>query len=160
MDANHVRNTNGLKTDEDFIYNIQAFACSKTVCVVDQPLYIYSHRNTSLSKDYFNTHINQYIDNRILRLELVEKIIREQFPHLQDYCSYHCIFYYNELIGKISRHPRLFHDKRVRQVVSYIKSHADILHAYHSKLGFSKWGMYFILYLPVPVYLYYRLLKK
>lgn len=160
IETHHIRNTDGLKTDEDFIYNIQAFAYSKTVCVVDEPLYIYSHRSSSLSKDYFNTHISQYIDNRILRLELVEKIIQERFPHLQDYCTYHCIFYYNELIGRISRYPHIYHDNRVRKVVSYIKDHSDILHAYHKQLGFSKSGMYLILYLPHTWYLYYRLWKS
>lgn len=160
MDANHIMNTEGLKTDEDFIYNIQAFACSKTVCIVDKPLYIYTHRSTSLSKDYFNDHIHQYIDNRILRLELVEKIIKKQFPHLQDYCTYHCIFYYNELIGKISMHPRVFHNEKVYYVISYIKNHPNILITHHQKLGFSKLGVYLILYLPTSVYLYYRKWKN
>ena len=160
IDANHIRNTDGLKTDEDFIYNIQAFACSKTVCIVDQPLYIYTHRNQSLSKDYFNTHISQYIDNRILRLELVEKIIHENFPHLQDDCTYHCIFYYNELIGRIAQNPKIFNDTRVKKVVSYIKNHAEILRAHHNQLGFSKYGMYLILYLPHICYLYYRFWKS
>lgn len=160
IDANHIRNADGLKTDEDFIYNIQAFACSKKVCIVDQPLYIYSHRSTSLSKDYFNTHINQYIDNRILRLEMVEEIIHERFPNLQDYCTYHCIFYYNELIGRICRNPHIFHDKRVRKVVTYIKDHADILREHHNQLGFSKYGMNLILYIPITCYLYYRLWKS
>lgn len=160
MDANHIMNTEGLKTDEDFIYNIQAFACSKTVCIVDKPLYIYTHRSTSLSKDYFNAHIHQYIDNRILRLELVEKIIKKKFPHLQEYCTYHCIFYYNELIGKISMHPRVFHNKKVHYVISYIKSHPNILITHHQKLGFSKFGVYLILYLPTSVYLYYRKWKS
>lgn len=160
MDANHIMNTEGLKTDEDFIYNIQAFACSKTVCVVDKPLYIYTHRLTSLSKDYFNAHIHQYIDNRILRLELVEKIIKQQFPHLQGYCTYHCIFYYNELIGKISMHPRVFHNKKVHYVISYIKKHSNILITHHQELGFSKFGVYLILYLPTSVYLYYRKWKN
>ena len=160
IEANHIRNTDGLKTDEDFIYNIQAFACSKTVCIVDEPLYIYSHRSSSLSKDYFNTHISQYIDNRILRLDLVEKIIHEQFPHLQNYCTFHCIFYYNELIGKICQNPKIYRDERVRKVVSYIKNHAKILRAHYKKLGFSKYGMYLILYLPQVCYLYYRLSKR
>ena len=87
MDLHHVRNMEGLKTEEDFIYNIQAFACSKTVCIVDKPLYIYTHRSKSLSKDYYKDHINQYIDNRIIRLELVERIIHERFPHLQEYST-------------------------------------------------------------------------
>lgn len=156
MDANRVINTEGLKTDEDFIYNIQAFSCSRTVCIVDKPLYIYTHRTKSLSKDYFNNHIQQYIDNRILRLKLVEKIIKERFPHLQEYCTYHCIFYYNELIGKIAMQPQIFHDKKVHFVVSYIKKHSDILLAHHNQLGFSKYGAYLIIYLPTSIYLYYR----
>lgn len=160
IDANHIRNADGLKTDEDFIYNIQAFACSKTVCIVDQPLYIYTYRSQSLSKDYFNSHIDQYIDNRILRLDMLEQTIHDKFPHLQEYCTYHCIFYYNELIGRIARYPKIFQDRRVRKVVSYIKKHKDILQAYHNKLGFSKYGMLLILYLPVTWYLYYRLWKS
>jgi glycosyltransferase involved in cell wall biosynthesis len=156
IQKNNIRNTEGLKTDEDFIYNIQAFACSKTVCIVDKPLYIYTHRSKSLSKDYYRNHISQYIDNRILRLELVDNIIREQFPHLQEYSAYHCIFYYNELIGRICLFPQLYRDRRVSKVISYIRNHADILLAHHAQLGFSNWGARAILYVPKTLYLYYR----
>lgn len=156
MQKNGVRNTEGLKTEEDFIYNIQAFACSKTVCVVDKPLYIYTHHSKSLSKDYFRNHISQYIDNRILRLELVDNIIRERFPHLQEYSTYHCIFYYNELIGRICLFPHLYQDPRVSKVISYIRKHSDVLLAHHGQLGFSNWGAYAILYIPQSLYLYYR----
>lgn len=156
MDLHHVRNIDGLKTEEDFIYNIQAFACSKTVCIVDKPLYIYTHRSKSLSKDYYKNHINQYIDNRIIRLELVDRIIHERFPHLQEYCTYHCIFYYNELIGRICQFPELYHDSRTLNVITYIKKHSDVLMRYNQKLGFSKNGVRLIIYLPSWLYLYYR----
>ena len=156
MQKNGVRNTEGLKTEEDFIYNIQAFACSKTVCIVDKPLYIYTHRSKSLSKDYYRNHISQYIDNRILRLELVDNIIREQFPHLQEYSTYHCIFYYNELIGRICLFPHLYQDPRVSKVISYIRKHSDVLLAHHGQLGFSNWGVRAILYVPQTLYLYSR----
>ena len=156
MQKNGVRNTEGLKTEEDFIYNIQAFACSKTVCIVDKPLYIYTHRSKSLSKDYYRNHISQYIDNRILRLELVDNIIREQFPHLQEYSAYHCIFYYNELIGRICLFPHLYRDPRVCKVISYIRKNSDILLKHHNQLGFSNLGAYTILYIPQSLYLYYR----
>ena len=158
--AHNIRNTNGLKTDEDFIYNIQAFACSHIICIVDKPLYIYTHRSKSLSKDYFNSHISQYIDNRILRLELVEKIIQESFPQLKEYCSYHCIFYYNELIGRIAYHPETYYDQRVHKVISYIKTHTDILKKYHKQLGFSRVGLHLLLYLPESLYLLYRRLHN
>ena len=156
MDINHVRNTEGLKTEEDFIYNIQAFACSKTVCVVDKPLYIYTHRLKSLSKDYYRDHINQYIDNRILRLELVDSIIHNSFPHLQEYSTYHCLFYYNELLGRICQFPKLFNDPKVHKVMSYIKKNSHVLMNYHRKLGFSKSGALLIKYLSDVIYLYYR----
>ena len=156
MTTHHVRNIEGLKTEEDFIYNIQAFACSKMVCVVDKPLYIYTHRTKSLSKDYYRDHISQYIDNRILRLEMVDNIIHDKFPHLQEYSSYHCIFYYNELIGRVCLFSHVYHDQRVHRVLSYIKNHKEVLMAYHGRLGFSKIGAYLITYLPDALYLHYR----
>ena len=156
MTTHHVRNIEGLKTEEDFIYNIQAFACSKTVCVVDKPLYIYTHRTKSLSKDYYRNHISQYIDNRILRLEMVDNIIYDKFPHLQEYSTYHCIFYYNELIGRVCLFSHVYHDQRVHRVLSYIKNHKEVLMAYHRRLGFSKIGAYLITYLPDALYLHYR----
>jgi len=145
-----------LKTDEDFIYNIQAFACSKTVCVIDKPLYIYTYRTSSLSKDYFNNHINQYIDNRIMRLEMVDKIINVQFPHLQEYSTFHCIFYYNELLGKVCQFPVIFRDKKVQKVLQYMRRHHAILMKYHDRCGFSMTGALLIRWLPRILYLYYR----
>lgn len=160
MQENCVRNIEGLKTEEDFIYNIQAFACSKTVCIVDKALYIYTYRGNSLSKDYYRDHISQYIDNRILRLELVDSIIHERFPHLQEYSTYHCIFYYNELIGRVCLFPKMFNDQRVHKVISYIKTNSDVLMDYHLKLGFSKFGVKLIKYLPTTLYLHYRRWKS
>lgn len=156
LSTHHVRNIEGLKTDEDFIYNIQAFSYSKTVCIVDKPLYIYTHRTKSLSKDYYKRHINQYIDNRLLRLEMVENIIRNKFPHLQEQSTYHCIFYYNELIGRVCLFPKMFYDSRVKKIIYYIKKHADILMMHHKELGFSKIGAYIIRYFPCTLYLIYR----
>ncbi len=159
MRLHNIRNTEGIKTDEDFIYNIQAFACSHIICVIDKPLYIYSHRTSSLSKDYFRGHINQYIDNRIYRLELVEKIIQKEFPHLKEYSIYHCIFYYNELLGKVCNYPYLYNDQRIHKVIDYIKKHSKTLRMNHDKLGFSIIGFYLIFFLPTKIYLYYRLWK-
>ncbi len=159
MELHHVRNMEGLKTEEDFIYNIQAFACSETVCIVDKPLYIYTHRSNSLSKDFYKDNISQYIDNRILRLELVDNIINEKFPHLNEYCIYHCIFYYNELLGRICQFPSIYNDSRVHKVISYIKKHSDVLKAHHLKLGFSDIGVKLLLRIPSVLYLYYRYWK-
>ena len=156
LDLHHIRNMEGLKTEEDFIFNIQAFACSNTVCVIDEPLYVYTHREKSLSKDYYRKNISQYIDNRLLRLELVDNLINERFPQLHEYSCYHCIFYYNELLGRISMFPKTFNDHRTHKVISYIKKHSEVLMKYHKEFGFSKSGAILIMYLPDFLYLYYR----
>jgi glycosyltransferase involved in cell wall biosynthesis len=159
LEKYHIINTEGLKTEEDFIFNIQAFAKSHIVSIVDKPLYIYTHRTKSLSKNYYKNHINQYIDNRILRLNLVDNTIRNNFPHLLEYSTYHCIFYYNELLGRICLFPKLFNDKRVHKVLTYIRNHSNTLKTYHSRLGFSKIGVFLIQNLPDYIYLSYRRLK-
>lgn len=156
LDDFNILNIEGLKTEEDFIYNIKSFTHSKIITIVDEPLYIYTHRENSLSKDYFRANISQYIDNRIMRLEMVEKIIHTQFPHLQEYSTYHCIFYYNELLGRICQFPIIFKDNRILKVLQYIRNHHAILMKYHNKCGFSMVGVMLIRFLPRTLYLHYR----
>jgi glycosyltransferase involved in cell wall biosynthesis len=151
-----VQNTPGLKTDEDFIYNLRAFVHAHTVCVVDEALYVYTHRRSSLSKDYFLTHISQVIDNMTLRLQLVDASIFRDFPHLQAYSACHCLRYYNELIGKISLFPAYYKDARVKGIFRYIRQHAGYLRRYRGVCGLSQWGMYLLLCLPSTAYMYYR----
>lgn len=160
LKAHNICNPEGLKTDEDFIFNIQAFDVSNTICVIDRPLYIYTHRSTSLSKDYFNTHINQYIDNRIYRLSLLEKIIHDRHSELEEYSVYHILFYFNELLGRICLFPTIFNDPRVSSIIHYIRCHSSILIKYHTRLGFSYLGAKMIQFLPQVLYLYYRKWKS
>lgn len=154
-----VFNVDGLKTDEDFIYNLYAFIHSKTVCIIDEPLYVYTHRQDSLSKDYFKKHISQFIDNMQLRLEMVDRVIKDHFPVLAEYSTFHCLMYYNELIGKVALFPDYYTDPRMKKVFAYIRENRDILYKYHIQCGFSKQGILILRFLPSLLYLYYRCYK-
>lgn len=154
-----IQNIDGLKTDEDFIYNLYAFMHSKIVCILDEPLYVYTHRKDSLSKGYFKDHISQFIDNMQLRLELVDRTIKEHFPNLVEYSTFHCLMYYNELIGKISLFPTYYKDKRVMRIFRYMKSNINVLYKYHIKCGFSKYGILILRFTPTFFYLCYRRYK-
>jgi hypothetical protein len=156
LDNFNILNVEGLKTEEDFIYNIRAFTHSQIVTIVDEPLYIYTHRESSLSKDYFRVNISQYIDNRILRLNMVDSIIKESFPNLTEYSSYHCIFYYNELIGKVSLFSEYYSDQRIKNVFKYIRNNSNVLNKYHVQCGFGKLGVLLVRFLPINLYLFYR----
>lgn len=153
---NNIKHVEGLKTEEDFLFNLQAFMHAEKICVIDKPLYIYTHRETSLSKDYFRQHISQYIDNRILRLTDADTTIKNNLPQIYESCIIHCLIYYNELIGKIANFPHLFGDKRTQKAISYIKDHIKTLHQHHIMCGFSRKGVLLIKYLPPYFYMWYR----
>ena len=78
--ANNIRNIEGLKTDEDFIFNIHCLVHASTTCVVDLPLYTYSMLPDSLSKAYYCKRIDSYIDNRLLNFDITRRLILAREP--------------------------------------------------------------------------------
>ena len=149
-----------LKTDEDFIMNIKAFAKCNHCVVVDKCFYIINYRENSLSHSYFKENINNYINNRFVRSNIIEKTVSEECPELIEWAYLQNIMYFNELLGRISLFPSLYYDKRTKTVIRYIRKHWVILLQHHSKCGFSKIGCYLIKYLPSCLYMYYRSWKN
>ena len=150
-----VRNVEGLKTDEDFIFNICSFVHAQKTCIVDSPLYIYSMRGTSLSKDYFNKDINAYINNRLLRFDIVDKSLRSYAKDNLKHAVFNRLFYSNELLGRIALFPSHFSDKRTQSVIRYMRRHILYALSVHREIGFSIMGCLMLL-LPTPLYMRYR----
>ena len=63
---NGIENDPGLRTDEDFIFNIRAFIKARTTVIVDEPLYEYTHRSSSLAHAYYKKNISQSCLARLL----------------------------------------------------------------------------------------------
>ena len=42
---NNIKHVEGLKTEEDFLFNLQAFMHAEKICVIDKPLYIHTERH-------------------------------------------------------------------------------------------------------------------
>ena len=156
LTQNNLTHNDGLKTDEDFILNIKAFAKCNNCVVVDKCFYIINYRENSLSHSYFKENIDNYINNRFIRSRIVEKTVSEECPELIEWAYLQNIMYFNELIGRICSFPNLFHDPRVNKIISYIRNHSNVLMAYHQKLGFSRIGAWLIMHLPAVLYLHYR----
>ena len=156
LNDNDITNNSGLRTEEDFIFNIKAFSKCKTSVVVDKPLYIYTHREKSLAHDYFRQHINQFIDNRILRVKTTDSIISKESKVIIDWGYAHNIMYYNELIGKVALFPDFYKDVRIKEVFAYIRQHFYVLYKHLSLCGFSKKGAWLMRYLPINLYMKYR----
>lgn len=160
LSQNNITHNDGLKTDEDFIMNIKAFARCSHCVVVDKCFYIINYRENSLSHSYFKENINNYINNRFIRSQIIEKTVNEECPELIEWAYLQNIMYFNELLGRIALFPSLYHDKRTKEAIIYIGEHWNILIKYHSKCGFSKLGCYLLKFMPSYLYMYYRRIKN
>lgn len=153
---NNIKNDPGLRTDEDFIFNIRAFTHANTTIIVDQPLYEYTHRESSLAHSYFKKNISQYIDNRIKRVAITQDAVKTETVIVKEWSIVHVIMYYNELIGKVALFPDYYSDKRVKEILCFIKQNKRILRKHYRACGFSKIGELLISYLPNHLYMRYR----
>lgn len=156
----NIENDPGLRTDEDFIFNIRAFIQAKTTVIVDEPLYEYTHRSSSLAHAYYKKNISQYIDNRIQRVQVTQDAVKNETEFVKEWSTVHIIMYYNELLGKVALFPDLHSDKRIINILSFIRRHKTILNQYYQLCGFSKIGKFLITYLPNFLYMKYRQSKN
>ena len=152
----HIVNDPGLRTDEDFIFNIRSFVKAQTTVIVDEPLYEYTHRTNSLAHAYFKKNISQYIDNRIQRVRVTQEAVKNESDAVKEWSTVHIIMYYNELLGKVALFPEYFSDQRVHDILHFIKDNRNILNKHYTLCGFSKTGKALISYLPSKLYMSYR----
>lgn len=152
----HIENDPGLRTDEDFIFNIRAFIHAQTTVIVDEPLYEYTHRENSLAHAYFKKNISQYIDNRIKRVHVTQKAVENETETVKEWSTVHIIMYYNELLGKVALFPEYYSDKRILRVFKFIRQNKNVLNQHYALCGFSNVGRLFISYLPSWLYMKYR----
>ena len=153
---NHIENDPGLRTDEDFIFNIRAFVHAKTTVIVDEPLYEYTHRESSLARAYFKKNISQYIDNRIQRVRVTQEVVMNESDDIKRWSTIHIIMYYNELLGKVALFPEYYSDRRITGILRYIRHNRHILNRHYMLCGFSKTGKFLISHLPSCLYMRYR----
>lgn len=154
-----IENDPGLRTDEDFIFNIRAFVKAQKTVIVDEPLYEYTHRENSLAHSFFKKNINQYIDNRIKRVQVTQEAVKNETNRIKEWSIVHIMIYYNELLGKVALFPEYYSDKRITQILKFIKHNKHILNKHYSLCGFSKLGRILVIYLPNLLYMNYRRLK-
>ena len=157
---NGIENDPGLRTDEDFIFNIRAFIKARTTVIVDEPLYEYTHRSSSLAHAYYKKNISQYIDNRIQRVQVTQDAVKNETEVVKEWSIVHIIMYYNELLGKVASFPELHSDKRIRKIINYIRYNKQILNSHYKLCGFSKKGAFLISFLPSSFYMRYRKTKN
>lgn len=155
LEEHGITNIPGLMTDEDFIFNMYALAHARRVCVCDEPLYVYSMRSQSLSKDYYRNHLDTYIDNRLLHFHVMEELVSRYSPENKVDALFNRMYYSNELLGRIAHVPEAFGSTKTKSVLRTRRLHLPYILKHHRRFGFSSLGTLLLL-LPSSFYLRYR----
>ncbi len=156
LDRWNIKFVDGMSTEEDFIYNLQAFMCSRVITVVDKPLYIYTHRLSSLSRAYFQSHLGRFLQNMTYRLELTDTSVKQKYPSLNETCTLHCLFYYNLMIGRAAMFTYDDCIPYYRSAFSYMRKNILLLVRKHARCGLSLCGAALFICLPPKLYFLYR----
>lgn len=156
----HIENE-PIRYDEDIIFNIKAFKAAQTTVIIDEPLYEYTYRENSVAHGYWNfkKNIDRYIDDRIKRVHITQNAVKEESSIVKEWSLVHIIIYYNELLGRVAIYPEYHSDKRIKDILGFIRKNKSILDRHYTICGFSKMGKIFISYLPTTLYMKYRKLK-
>ncbi len=156
----HIENE-PIRYDEDIIFNIKAFKAAQTTIIIDEPLYEYTYRENSVAHGYWNfkKNINQYIDDRIKRVHITQDAVMEESSIVKEWSLVHIIMYYNELLGRVALYSEFHSDKRIYEILNFIKQNKSILNKNYSLCGFSKIGKILISSLPNYLYMKYRKYK-
>ena len=107
----------------------------------------------------FKKNINQYIDDRIKRVRITQEAVKDESNIVQKWSLVHIIIYFNELLGRVALYPEYHSDKRIKEILQFIRKNKDILYQYYSLCGFSKLGKALLYYLPSNLYMKYRKAK-
>lgn len=159
LDTYNIRFVDGLKTEEDFIYNLQVFLKSRIITILDKTLYVYYHRTASLSREYHLSHIRNFLANMVFRLNLTDNEIRRNFPTLSLNCTIHCLAYYNLMIGRAALFEYQDCQPYYLQAIKYVRKHKAEVWVHHRKCGLSRIGALLLILLPPKWYFEYRKTK-
>lgn len=159
LDNYNIRFKDGLKTEEDFIYNLEVFVQSRVIVIVDKPLYVYTHRNYSLSREYHVSNIQKFLSNMTFRLNLTETEVKKKFSTLTKSCTIHCLQYYNLMIGRAVIFSYEDCQPYYLQAFNYMNSHKILLLKNRGKCGLSIVGALLFFVLSPKSYFKYRKTK-
>ena len=156
----HIENES-IRYDEDVIFNIRAFKVAEKTVIIDKPLYEYTYRENSVAHGYWNfkKNINQYIDDRIKRVQITQDAVKEEAEIVKKWSLVHIIIYYNELLGRVALYPEYHSDKRIKEILRVIRNNKPIINQYYAMCGFSIVGKFLMYYLPCSFYMKYRKAK-
>lgn len=79
LDKYCIRFENG-RSDEDILFNFQAFCMAQSIVMTDIPVYIYFERKNSTCRTFYTRNIHRYLEDTCYRIRKIENVIAQQYP--------------------------------------------------------------------------------
>lgn len=150
------------KSDEDFLFNFQAFSYARKVVFQDIALYKYVIRSDSESRIISQTKIIKYLEDTLYRIRKIEDSVFTNYPQLLPLAKRQSILYSYIMIGAIIRNHSKFIIKYpyYKSIMNYLHRNKRQVVKEHKYWGMSYLGSILSVVLPFKAYYLYRRIRR
>ncbi|MGL4852002.1 MAG: glycosyltransferase family 2 protein [Phocaeicola sp.] len=156
LEENLIRFEEGLKNDEDFLFNYKCFLHANCVVMQDIALYIYNHRVNSNCRSYPLNYLRNYLEGTIHRTTLIESAVKVDYPALLPLAKRQSILYAFIMISYSVKSPFIASKPYFKQIKDYLHANREQVIRERSYWSMSYVGVCLATYLPSKFYFYYR----
>lgn len=156
LNNNAIRFREGIKSDEDVLFNFEAFKHAKKVVMQDVPIYIYAHRTDSACRSLPLTNLVRYLEGMLYRTSYIEDGIKKHYPSLLPLAKRQTILYSFIMIGYAVRNPYTDSASYFKQIVNYLHDNKKQVINERFYWSMSYIGVWLATHLPNSLYFYYR----
>lgn len=145
------------RSDEDFLFNYQAFLYAQKTVFMDQALYVYHVRQNSESRIFYKKNLRKYLHNTLYRTYKIESLTREKYPELLPLAKRQTILYDMMMLGRIVRvKGYIYSEPYFSYIMRYLRKNKNQVIHERTKWGMSLPGVCILVSLPSGFYYRYR----
>ncbi|HWK56127.1 MAG TPA: glycosyltransferase [Parapedobacter sp.] len=159
LEAENIRFEEG-KSEEDFLFNFEAFSFAQKSVFIDNPLYTYHHRETSTSRLFAKHHLNKYLEGVLYRVNKIENITSDRYPNLAPLARRQKMFYAIQMISKMVKVEKSAVEQFYNEVMRFFKKYPGETFRNKAYIQLSYLGILLLIYLPSGIYFYYKKIKE
>lgn len=156
---NHAIRFEAGKTDEDFLFNFEAFKHAKLTIVEDVPKYIYFHRESSASRIYPKEHLEKYLNMTLYRLDKILHETKKVYPEFTDLANSQKIKYCFIMLRTITQTGKSTCELQYKQILHFLKKNTKQMYRERKIIGNTTIGIALLYILPADLYYRYRRIK-
>jgi len=147
------------KTDEDFLFNFEAFKHAKRTVIEDIPKYIYYHREDSACRLFPQKHLKAYLNMTLYRVDKILSETKEMYPDYAYLANRQKLKYCFIMLKTIIQTGESNVESEYRQILDFLKENIRQLYADRKLIGCTAIGIFMVTVLPSGLYYRYRRFK-